>query len=161
MFGKCGWYDVHEHPFERFLGFQRCLWSRLFVYCGYLSWCAEWFRIYLELNILPSICILFSQYIQEMEISFLLHEYRPNHGLTQCLSNWLEWVDLSQYYLYQRESIRNIFDSDLESSWCDSNLQNLHAQNFQLSELISRSVLKIKLPLRFSLLIVPCHPNLL
>ena len=33
--------------------------------------------------------------IPAMSISFLLHGYRPNHELIQCLSNWPEWVDLS------------------------------------------------------------------
>ena len=40
----------------------------------------------------------------------------------------MEWVDSSWCDSNQRESSRNIFDSNLESSQCDSNLQNFRAQ---------------------------------
>ena len=66
--------------------------------------------------------------VLEVTISFILHEYRLNHGLIWCLSNWMEWIYLSWCDLYQRESSRNILNSNLESSRCDSNLQNRCAQ---------------------------------
>ena len=45
-----------------------------------------------------------------------------------------EWVESSLCDSYQRELSRNIFDSNLESSRCDSNLQNFCAQliNFKI-----------------------------
>ena len=52
-------------------------------------------------------------------ISFLLHQYLLNNGLILCLLSHLEYVDSSQCNLDQRESSRYLFDSSLESSWCD------------------------------------------
>ena len=74
-----------------------------------------------------------------MTIYFLLHKYRLNHRLIYFLSNRLDWVDSSQWYLDKRESSRNIFDSNLESSWCDSNLKNFRAQFFHLHNYFLRS----------------------
>ena len=65
-----------------------------------------------------------------MPIYFLLHKYRLNHGLVQCLLNRMEWVDSRWCDSYQRELSRNLFDSNLESSRCDSNL-HIFAQNVQ------------------------------
>ena len=48
-----------------------------------------------------------------MSISFLLQEYCLNHGSTGCLSNCLEWVDLSWRDLDQRELSCNLCDSKL------------------------------------------------
>ena len=69
--------------------------------------------------------------VPAMTISFLFHKHHLNQGLIRYLSNCLEWVESSWCDLDQRESSRNIFDCDLESSRCDYNLQNLGAQVFQ------------------------------
>ena len=72
-----------------------------------------------------------------MPISFILHEYSLNHGLILYVSNCLEWVNSSQFDSDQRELSRNIFDSNLELSGCNSNLHNFRAQMFQLRNLLA------------------------
>ena len=57
-----------------------------------------------------------------MPISFLLHQYRLNHLFILFLLNHLELVQSRYCDLNEHEPSRNIFDSNLESSWCDSNL---------------------------------------
>ena len=44
----------------------------------------------------------------------------------------MEWVESIRYDSYQRELIWNVFYSNLESIWCDSNLQYFCAQIVQL-----------------------------
>ena len=90
-----------------------------------------------------------------MPIYFLFHKYWLNHGLIRFLSNWMEWVDSIWCDLYKRESNRDIFYSNLESSWCDSNLQNFCAQIFQLRNYFHAQHSCTRFSL--SLLIVPCH----
>ena len=100
-----------------------------------------------------------------MPIYFLLYKYRLNHGLIWCLSNRLKWVDLIWCYSDQRESSRNIFDSNLELSQCDSNLCIFCAQFFNFETIFALIMLKMLLPLRvfdrftLSLFILPCHIN--
>ena len=69
--------------------------------------------------------------VPTMPIIFLFHKFCLNHGLIQCLLDWLEWVDSIWCDLDICESSRNIFDSNLESSRCDFNLQNSCAQLLQ------------------------------
>ena len=75
-----------------------------------------------------------------MPIYFLLHEYWLNHGLILCFSNRLDLFYLSQCDLDQHESIRNIFDSNLESSQCDSNLQIFCDKFFNFKIIVALSI---------------------
>ena len=96
-------------------------------------------------------------------IYFLLHKYHMNHGLIQCFSNLMEWVDLSRCDLDQHESSQNLFYSNLELSQCDSNLQNFCTQLFQHWIYFYAQHFKIVLAIRFStrfpvsFFIVSCH----
>ena len=67
------------------------------------------------------------------------------------MSNRLEWVDLIWCDLDQRELSRNLFDSNLESSRCDYNLQNFRGQLFQLRNYFCAQHFEIFLPLRLLL----------
>ena len=72
--------------------------------------------------------------VSAMPIYFLLHKCRLNHGLIPCLSKRMEWVDSSQCDSDQCEFSRDLFDSNLESTRCDSNLKHFRAQllNFEI-----------------------------
>ena len=74
-----------------------------------------------------------------MPISFLLHKYRLNCGLVQCLLNRIDWVDSSWWDSDQRESSRNLFDSNLELSRCDSNLRIFLPKMFNIEIIFSLS----------------------